>query len=92
MTVAWFDTPATRLSRFARQAGTWARRFSHAAVQPHKAAIGRLAEMPLTVLGVGFIDFAGFHYIHMVGWLVTGISLLWIERVIADPPDYGGNE
>ena len=54
------------------------------AVTPHKAALCRLADIPLTVLGVGAIDFAAFHYVHMVGWLITGVSLILLEHAIAD--------
>ena len=54
------------------------------AVTPHKAAIRRLADIPLTVLGAGCIDFAAFHLAHGWGWLVTGISLILLEHLIAD--------
>jgi hypothetical protein len=56
-----------------------------AAVRPHKASLRRLADMPLTVLGTGGIDFAGFHVTHGLGWLITGVSLVIIEHLIADP-------
>lgn len=91
MTVAWLETPGKGFAGYARQARARVLRLGHAIVQPHRAALGRLAEMPLTVIGTGCIDFAAFHYVHMVGWLVTGISLFYIERVIADPPG-GGSE
>lgn len=54
------------------------------AVTPHKAAIRRLADIPLTVLGIGCVDFAAFHVAHGWGWLVTGISLVLLEHLIAD--------
>ena len=56
---------------------------------PHRASIARLTEMPLTVIGFGCIDFAAFHYVHMIGWAVTGISLLVAEHMIADPDEPG---
>lgn len=54
------------------------------AVAPHRASLLRLADMPLAVLGTGCIDFAAFHYVHMIGWLVTGVSLWVVEHMIAD--------
>ena len=54
------------------------------AVTPHKAAIRRLADIPLTVAGIGCIDFAAFHIAHGWGWLVAGISLVLLEHLIAD--------
>jgi hypothetical protein len=56
-----------------------------AAVTPHKASLARLADMPLTVLGTGGVDFAAFHVAHGWGWLVTGVSLMVVEHLIADP-------
>lgn len=53
-------------------------------VRPHQAALANLAHMPLTVLGAGCIDFAAFHVAHGWGWLVTGISLVLLEHLIAD--------
>jgi hypothetical protein len=62
-----------------------------AAVAPHRASLLRLIDMPLTVIGIGLIDFGAFHYVHMIGWVVTGISLLVVEHMIADdePPGTG---
>ena len=54
------------------------------AATPHKAAIRRLADIPLTVAGIGCVDFAAFHYVHMTGWLVTGLSFVLLEHLIAD--------
>ncbi len=50
----------------------------------HKASIKRLTEIPLTVAGAGCTDFAAFHVGHGWGWLVTGLSLVLIEHLIAD--------
>lgn len=54
------------------------------ALAPHRAALARLRDMPLTVAGAVCVDFAAFHYVHAIGWLVTGVSLMLIERIIAD--------
>lgn len=40
--------------------------------------------MPLTVAGVGCIDFAAYHLSHGWGWLATGLSLVVLEHIIAD--------
>lgn len=65
-------------------AGTAIRSAAVRAVSPHKAALANLASIPLTVAGAGCVDFAAFHYIHMIGWAVTGISLVVVEHLIAD--------
>lgn len=54
------------------------------AVAPHKASIANLKAIPLTVAGTGCIDFAAFHVGHGWGWLVTGVSLVLLEHIIAD--------
>lgn len=54
------------------------------AATPHRAALANLKDIPLTVLGIASVDFAAFHYIHMIGWLVTGVSLVVLEHLIAD--------
>jgi len=62
-----------------------------ALIQPHKAALGRLVEIPLTVAGVGCVDTAAWTVTAGVGWLVTGVSLFLLEHLIADPeptPEY----
>lgn len=53
-------------------------------LEPHKASLRNLGQIPLTVCGTGFIDFAAFHLGHGWGWLVTGISLIVLEHLIAD--------
>jgi hypothetical protein len=53
-------------------------------VKPARPAIANVASMPLHVAGLGCIDFAAFHWAHSWGWLVTGVSLMWLEHVIAD--------
>lgn len=57
------------------------------AVAPHKASLARLADIPLTVAGTGIIDFAAFHISHGWGFLVTGLSLVLLEHLIADDDD-----
>lgn len=54
------------------------------AFTPHRAALGNLASMPLTVAGVGCIDFAAWHISHGIGWLCLGLSLIVLEHLIAD--------
>jgi hypothetical protein len=58
-----------------------------AVATPHKASVRRLADMPLSVLGTGGIDFSAFHVNHGVGFLVLGVSLWVIEHLIADADD-----
>jgi len=58
-----------------------------AVVKPHRASLRRLAEMPLSVIGTGCMDFAAFHVDHGVGFLVAGISLWVIEHLISDDDD-----
>jgi hypothetical protein len=53
-------------------------------VTPYKAALANLLNSPLTVLGLGCIDYAGFHLGSGWGWLVTGVSFFVLELVIAD--------
>lgn len=53
-------------------------------IEPHRASLSTLRDIPLTVAGTGSIDFAAFHLAHGWGWLVTGISLILLEHVIAE--------
>lgn len=53
-------------------------------VKPVRPVAANLASVPLTVAGLGCMDFAAFHLAHGWGWLVTGVSLMWLEHVIAD--------
>lgn len=53
-------------------------------IAPHTASLTNLRDIPLTVAGTGSIDFAAFHLAHGWGWLVTGISLILLEHIIAD--------
>lgn len=51
---------------------------------PNRAALRRLAEMPLTCVAVGMIDTAAWQAPAWVGWLVTGLSLMFVEHLISD--------
>ncbi len=53
---------------------------------PARPVAANLAAVPLHVAGLASIDFAAFHLTHGWGWLVTGVSLIWLEHVIADEP------
>ena len=70
---------------------TWKRvkAAASAVTAPHKAALARLLDMPLMVTGIGLIDFGAFHYVHMIGWIVTGVSLILVEHMISDPDEPG---
>lgn len=56
-------------------------------VGPHKNSLRNLRDIPLTATGTGLVDFAAFHLAHGWGWLVTGVSLMVLEHVIADRED-----
>lgn len=53
---------------------------------PNRAALRRLGEMPLTVAAVGLVDTAAWQAPHWVGWLITGLSLVFVEHLISDDP------
>lgn len=74
-----------RLKARARQARRAVTAIAAAAVKPHRASLKRLADIPLTVVGAGFADFAAFHVGHGWGWLATAASLIVVEHLIADP-------
>ena len=58
--------------------------FAHSKSRLHGSVLHRAAQMPLTLAGYGCIDFAAFHVVHGLGWLVTGISLMILEFQLAD--------
>lgn len=60
------------------------------ALTPHRASLTRLAQIPLTVAGVGCVDYSAFHWASGWGWLVTGLSLVLLEHLIADDAGDGG--
>lgn len=55
-----------------------------AMVKPHKAALSNLARIPLTLLGTGCIDAGVIHANLTAGLIVTGLSLLVVEHIVAD--------
>lgn len=75
------------LGRFLRNLREMAGNVASAVVTPHKASVRRLAEMPLSVIGTGGIDFSAFQVNHGVGFLVLGVSLWVVEHLISDPDD-----
>lgn len=79
--------PARAPLRVLRGLRVLAGNVASAVLTPHKASVKRLAEMPLSVLGTGGIDFSAFHVNHGVGFLVLGVSLWVIEHLIADVED-----
>jgi hypothetical protein len=53
-------------------------------VRPHRAALANLASMPLTVAGAACINIGVFTASVIAGWIVTGVSLVLLEHLIAD--------
>lgn len=51
---------------------------------PGAAPLARLAQMPLTLAGIGCIDAAAFVGDTIAGLVVTGLSLIGLEYLIAD--------
>jgi hypothetical protein len=51
---------------------------------PAAAPLTRLAQMPLTLAGIGCIDAAAFVGDTIAGLVVTGLSLIGLEYLIAD--------
>jgi hypothetical protein len=85
--VSVLSEPATRSRHPLRRLRNLAGRTAAVVFTPHKASLARLADMPLTVIGTGGIDFSAWHLGHGWGWLVTGASLWLIEHMIADRDD-----
>jgi hypothetical protein len=77
----WLRPAAGHLRTWAALAGSLVVAYVFA---QHKASLKRLTEIPLTVIGVGCVDFAAFHLGNGWGWLVTGLSLVVLEHLIAD--------
>lgn len=61
-----------------------ARSFLSKILSPARPALTNLISIPLTVAGIGFIDTGVFIASAIAGWIVTGISLLILEHMIAD--------
>lgn len=51
---------------------------------PHKASVAKLAEIPLTVAGVGCIAAGVFLASAIAGFIVLGGALILLEYLIAD--------
>lgn len=86
MTALTYDG-AHRRSRVATFAAATKRtvvRTTRRFVAPHKVALANLKAIPLTVVGTGLIDFSAFYLGNGWGWLVTGVSCIAVEYVIAD--------
>lgn len=78
-------TPA-RIGRVSRAAVTAVIGCVLAAVAPHRASLRRLADIPLTVAGAALFDASFFQLGSLfAGLIVTGISLVVLEQMIADP-------
>lgn len=54
--------------------------------RPARPVLANLASIPLHVAGLGCIDAAAFAGNAIAGLAVTGLSLIWLEHVIADEP------
>lgn len=78
------DSEPGKLKRAARVTKNGLRTLVSATITPHRAAVRRLLDMPLSVGAAGCIDYASYHVSSGLGWLVTGISLVIIEHLIAD--------
>lgn len=78
---------APRLRAGAATLGRTMAALGRRAIAPHRASLTNLARIPLTFSGAGCVDYAAFHVASGLGWLVTGISLVLIEHVIADETD-----
>lgn len=89
LSIAWAPrvpgAPPGRLARWTRAALDTAKTVAVTAVTPHRAALGRIRDMPLSLAGTGLVDWASFHLGSGVGLLVTGLSLWLVEHLISDP-------
>lgn len=74
------NAPKMRL----RQKASRVKELAMALIAPHKATLTNLKDIPLTIAGTGCVDFAAFHLAHGWGWLVTGMSLILLEHIIAE--------
>lgn len=77
----------TRLSRLSTVVGLFATAvlvFGKRAIEPHKASLRNLQQIPLTVMGIASIDFSTFQLGQFWGFLATGLSLIVLEHLIAD--------
>lgn len=53
-------------------------------LNPPKSMVRKLLDIPFTTLGIACVDFAAFHLPHGWGWLVTGVSLIVLEFMVAE--------
>lgn len=74
-----------RLTRWTRALHGAAKTVAVTAVTPHRAALSRVRDMPLSLAGTGLADWAAFHLGSGIGLLVTGLSLWLVEHLISDP-------
>jgi hypothetical protein len=79
--------PAGRLARWRRTLTKTVTSTVRVAFTPHKASLRRLADIPLMLIGIGFADTAAWQGPHWLGWLATGLSLVVVEHLIADPDE-----
>jgi hypothetical protein len=79
-----------RLARFAASVKASAAAAAGRVLTPHRASLRRLADIPLTVAGLGCIDAAAFTGNEIAGLVVTGFSLILTEHLIADDDDTRG--
>lgn len=90
ITITRPDRTHPRAPRIRAAARTTARAMAalgRRAIAPHRASLANLARVPFTLAGAGCVDYAAFHVASGLGWLITGISLVLLEHVIADEAD-----
>lgn len=74
------------MSRALRRLRNLAKATAMAALKPHRAALGNLVSMPLTVAGFGCLAAAAVWWQPIVGLASTGVLLIVLELLIADQP------
>ncbi|HYS41937.1 MAG TPA: hypothetical protein VEO01_40485 [Pseudonocardiaceae bacterium] len=79
--------PPGRLARWTRALANTTKTIAAAAVTPHRAALSRVRDMPLSLTGTALIDWASFHVNTGVGLLATGLSLWLVEHLLSDNDD-----
>jgi hypothetical protein len=80
----WNGEGFRRHWRWLKSLGAAAQRVAVKVVAPTKPVLKNLAAIPLTVAGLACIDVGVFTASPIAGWLVTGVSLMWLEHLIAD--------
>ena len=53
-------------------------------LRPGRVVLASVASVPLTTIGLACIDYGVFLASQVAGFIVTGISLILLEHVIAD--------